>query len=205
MQAIGRRLRELNAAGGPLPTIDSDRGCQRRGNKTGDKSMTQRLIIEVAPVERLVDAVAGLGLHEPIVLGLPPGGLFTALRVARALHLPLDMLLPRHDDAPIRVERGIVWPALAGRSAVIVDDGHADPLEWHAALASLRPLRPDCLAIVVPELSEAIQQALANEYEHLFGRSAAAAAEAVAALPGPAPARRAREARRRARGRRVSA
>ena len=80
--------------------------------------MTQRLIIEVAPVERLVEAVAGLRLHDPIVLGLPPGGLFTALRVARALQLPLDMLLPRHDDEPIRIDRGLAWPALAGRSAV---------------------------------------------------------------------------------------
>ena len=58
MQAIGWRLRELNAARAPLPTIDPDRGRQRRGNETGDEFMTQRLIIEVAPVERLVDAVA---------------------------------------------------------------------------------------------------------------------------------------------------
>lgn len=167
--------------------------------------MTQRLIIEVAPVERLVEAVAGLRLHDPIVLGLPPGGLFTALRVARALQLPLDMLLPRHDDEPIRIDRGIAWPALAGRSAVIVDDGHAEPLDWHAALASLRPLRPDCLAIVVPELSEAIQQALANEYEHLFGRSRSPGADTAAAAPDAAPACGQRGGRRRARSRRVSA
>ena len=167
--------------------------------------MTQRLIIEVAPVERLVEAVAGLQLPDPIVLGLPPGGLFTALRVARALQLPLDMLLPRHDDLPIHIDRGLAWPALAGRSAVIVDDGHAEPLDWHAALASLRPLRPDCLAIVVPELSEAIQQALANEYEHLFGRSPASPADAAGALPDASSARRARDSRRRARSRRVSA
>ena len=167
--------------------------------------MTQRLIIEVAPVERLVEAVAGLRLHDPIVLGLPPGGLFTALRVARALQLPLDMLLPRHDDEPIRIDRGIAWPALAGRSAVIVDDGHAEPLDWHAALASLRPLRPDCLAIVVPELSEAIQQALANEYEHLFGRSRSPGADAAAAARAPAPTRGEPQGRRRARSRRVSA
>ena len=86
--------------------------------------MTRRLIIEVAPVERLAEAVALLGLHEPVVLGLPPGGLLTASRVARALQAPLDMLLPRHADAPARPDHGIVWPALAGRSAVIVDDGH---------------------------------------------------------------------------------
>jgi predicted phosphoribosyltransferase len=70
-----------------------------------------------------------------------------------------------------------------------VDDGNADPLEWHAALASLRPLRPDCLAIVVPALNEAIERALATEYEHLFGRDAHAASEAggrIKALPAPA-------------------
>lgn len=115
------------------------------------------------------------------------------------------MLLPRHDDMPIRIDRGMAWPALAGRSAVIVDDGHAEPLDWHAALASLRALRPDCLAIVVPELSGAIQRALANEYEHLFGRPAAPADPARAAPPALAPARHAREGVQRGRGRRVSA
>ncbi len=141
--------------------------------------MTERLIIEVSPVEQLAEAVARLRLHAPIVLGLPPGGLLTAWRVARALHAPMDMLLWRHAEAPDPRERGMAWPALAGRSAVIVDDGHADPLDWHAALASLRLLQPDCLAIVVPELSEAIKRALANEYEHLFGREAPARLRAM--------------------------
>jgi predicted phosphoribosyltransferase len=133
--------------------------------------LTERLIIELSPVERLAETVARLRLHAPVVLGLPPGGLLTASRVARALQAPLDMLLPRHADTPISIGHGIAWPALAGRSAVIVDDGDADPLDWHAALASLRPMQPDCLAIVVPELNEAIQCALANEYEHLFDRN----------------------------------
>ena len=154
----------------------------------GDKPVTERLIIEVAPVERLAEAVARLGLHAPLVLGLPPGGLLMALRVARALQAPLDMLLPRPADMPAPAGPGVAWPVLAGRSAVIVDDGHADPLEWHAALASLRPLRPDCLAIVVPELSEAIERALATEYEHLFGRHAPPAGKTlpvpVARTPG---------------------
>jgi predicted phosphoribosyltransferase len=154
----------------------------------GDRPVTERLIIEVTPVERLAEAVALLGLHAPLVLGLPPGGLPMALRVARALNAPLDMLLPRPVDMPLPAGPGIVWPQLAGRSAVIVDDGHADPLEWHAALASLRPLRPDCLAIVVPALTESIEQALATEYEHLFGRHAHPAGQAggIKALPAPA-------------------
>lgn len=162
-----------------------------------ETSVNHRLIVEVAPVEGLVDAVARLGLHRPIVMGLPPGGLFTAWRVARALELPLDMLLPRRDDEPLRNDEAVVWPALAGRSAVIVDDGGADPLDWHAALASLRPLRPDCLAIVVPALSEAIERALANEYEHLFGRPAPAVEVARGAPPARACARHAREGVRR--------
>lgn len=167
--------------------------------------VTGRLLIEVAPVDRLAEAVARLGLHRPVVLGLPPGGLLTASRVARALQVPLDMLLPRHADAPIRIEPGIVWPALSGRSAVIVDDGHADPLDWHAALASLRPLQPDCLAIVVPALSEAIERALASEYEHLFGRPAPLPPVDQVALPPNASARRSAEPARRGRGRRLSA
>ena len=142
--------------------------------------MTGRLIIQVAPVEQLAEAVARLRLHQPLILGLPPGGLLTASRVAQALQAPLDMLLPRHAGQSMHVAPAIAWPALAGRSAVIVDDGHADPLDWHAALVSLRLLQPDCVAIVVPAVNEAIERALANEYEHLFGR---AAAEAPAALP----------------------
>lgn len=154
--------------------------------------MTGRLIIEVVPVDRQAEAVAHMGLPAPLVLGLPPGGLLTALRVARALQAPLDMLLPCHVDSPARARRGIAWPALAGRSAVIVDDGSADPLDWHAALALLRPLRPDCLAIVVPEFSPAIERALCNEYEHLFGRRSpwAATRPALPALTQAAALRR---------------
>jgi predicted phosphoribosyltransferase len=169
-------------------------------------AVTRRLIIEVAPMDQLAEAVARLDLQAPIVLGLPPGGLLTASRVARVLQAPLDMLLPRHADAPARPAPDIVWPALAGRSAVIVDDGSADPLDWHAALASLRPLRPDCLVIVVPALIPAIERALANEYEHLFGRLAFATgpAEPVAVPIESRPARRPIGVRA-WRGRRVSA
>jgi predicted phosphoribosyltransferase len=135
-------------------------------------TVTERLMIQVAAADRLADAVALLGLPAPLVLGMPPGGLQIALRVARALQAPVDMLVQRPVDQPVPADRRIAWPLLAGRSAVIVDDGHADPLHWHAALASLQPLRPDCLAIIVPELSEAIETALAIAYEHQFSRHA---------------------------------
>lgn len=46
-------------------------------------------------------------LPEVVVLGLPRGGVVTAFEVAKALHLPLDIICPRKIGAPFNPELAI--------------------------------------------------------------------------------------------------
>jgi putative phosphoribosyl transferase len=55
----------------------------------------------------LVDDVVAAGLTDPIVLGLPRGGVPVAAELAQALGAPLDVLVARKVGAPGHVEFGI--------------------------------------------------------------------------------------------------
>ncbi len=50
--------------------------------------------------ERLADAVAALGLDDPVVLALPRGGVPVAAPVAQRLGAPLDLLMVRKIGTP---------------------------------------------------------------------------------------------------------
>lgn len=56
---------------------------------------------------RLAETVRSRGLEEPVVLGLPRGGVPVGFEVAMALHAPLDVLVARKIGAPGRPELGI--------------------------------------------------------------------------------------------------
>jgi putative phosphoribosyl transferase len=56
---------------------------------------------------RLADRLAGLDLHEPVVLALPRGGVPVAYEVARRLQAPLDVVVARKLGAPHQPELGI--------------------------------------------------------------------------------------------------
>jgi predicted phosphoribosyltransferase len=53
---------------------------------------------------RLADRLAGLAPDDPVVLGLPRGGVPVAAEVARALNAPLDTILVRKLGVPSRPE-----------------------------------------------------------------------------------------------------
>jgi putative phosphoribosyl transferase len=53
--------------------------------------------------ERLAAEVAG----EAVVLGIPRGGVVVAAEVAKALHAPLDVVVPRKVGAPFNPELGL--------------------------------------------------------------------------------------------------
>lgn len=57
------------------------------------------------------------GAKQTVVLGLPRGGVVTAYEVAKALHLPLDVLVPRKIGAPDNPELAI--GAIAGSGTVL--------------------------------------------------------------------------------------
>ncbi|MFD7222072.1 phosphoribosyltransferase family protein [Streptomyces sp. NPDC059892] len=55
---------------------------------------------------QLAEEVARLGLDDPVVLGLPRGGIPVAYQVARALDAPLDVIAVRKLGVPSRPELG---------------------------------------------------------------------------------------------------
>ncbi len=75
--------------------------------------------------EILATSVAGLELDDPVVLGLPRGGLIVARPVAIRLEAPLDMLIVRKLGHPAQPE--LAMGAIAeGGSAVLAPD----LMEW---------------------------------------------------------------------------
>lgn len=70
--------------------------------------------------QQLAPIVAALGLHLPLVLALPRGGVPVAAEVARSLGAPLDVLVARKIGAPHQPELGI--GAIAEGGGVVVDD-----------------------------------------------------------------------------------
>lgn len=54
--------------------------------------------------QRLARRVASLGVKDPVVLGLPRGGVPVAAEVARQLQAPLDVILVRKLGVPYQPE-----------------------------------------------------------------------------------------------------
>ena len=147
---------------------------------------------------RLASAVAELGLPDPVILGLPRGGVPVAREVAAALGAPLDVLVVRKLGAPSYPEFGVgaigeggvevldgsslrrlgltreaLEPTIAseseelqrrvtryrgeqprievaGRDAVVVDDGLATGVSALAAVGVLRRRGPRTITLAVP-------------------------------------------------------
>jgi putative phosphoribosyl transferase len=70
---------------------------------------------------QLASLLAGYKQDEPIVLGLPRGGLVTASEIARVLHAPLDVLVVRKLGAIEQPEFGV--GAIAPGGVRIIDPG----------------------------------------------------------------------------------
>lgn len=150
--------------------------------------------------ERLAQAVAALGLGDPVVLALPRGGVPVAVPVARALGAALDLVMvrkigvpgnpelaagavvdgPAHEavfnedvlrglgldradfDMAVAEELKVIEARrarymggrapvdVAGRDAVVVDDGIATGATVRAALAGLRRRAPRSVTLAVP-------------------------------------------------------
>ena len=146
----------------------------------------------------LGQAVTELALTDPVVLGLPRGGVPVAAEVARMLRAPLDVLIvrkvasPHHREYALGAvgEGGVViahrrdlvaagitpqefqklvaaeaeqvrsrahlfrphrdMTSIAGRDAVIVDDGLATGATAEAAIAVARAHQPRSLTLAIP-------------------------------------------------------
>lgn len=83
----------------------------------------------------LSEAVAELHIQNPIVLGLPRGGVPVAAEVARQLAVPMDVLIVRKIGAPFNPEYGIgaicedLVPVMSAQSFLPVEDIEEDVAE----------------------------------------------------------------------------
>jgi putative phosphoribosyl transferase len=94
------------------------------------------------------------GRPDVVVLGLPRGGVPVAREVARALRLPLDLLIAADGLELIRLQalyRG-TRPAVPveGRTVIVVDDGIATGNSMRNALKTLRRASPEWIVVAVP-------------------------------------------------------
>jgi putative phosphoribosyl transferase len=80
---------------------------------------------------RLAAMLAGLRRENPIVVGIPRGGIPVAAEVARGLEAPLDLVLVRKVGAPGNPEYGI--GALAEGDVVVIDEEAVRRLRLGAA------------------------------------------------------------------------
>lgn len=176
---------------------------------------------------RLAERLAEESYVDPVVLGLPRGGVPVAAPVAERLRAPLDVVLVRKLGAPgqeelaigavvdgaapqvvrnsdviadlgvsedyIRAEaarelavierRRRLWlsdhpfPAVAGRTVIIVDDGIATGATARAAVAGIRRSHPGRIVVAVPvasreavaELRQVADEVIALEVPSPFG------------------------------------
>lgn len=80
-----------------------------RGAGLGGGILTHmRFVDRTGAGEALAEALSGrVEGDDPVVLGIPRGGVVVAAAVARALELPLDVVVPRKLGAPHNPELGI--------------------------------------------------------------------------------------------------
>src|SRR5436309_12064193 len=82
----------------------------------------QAFIDRVEAGRLLGQAVAELGLSDPLVLALPRGGVPVAAEVARSLRAPLDLLMVRKIGAPDQPELAIAAVVDGDRPQVVTDE-----------------------------------------------------------------------------------
>jgi putative phosphoribosyl transferase len=89
--------------------------------------------------QQLAEAVARLGLRDPLVLALPRGGVPVAVEVAGRLGAPLDLLLVRKIGAPQQPELAVAAVADGDPPVLVFDDQTMSlagaPREWIEARA----------------------------------------------------------------------
>jgi putative phosphoribosyl transferase len=166
----------------------------------------------------LAEAIAERRLEDPVVLGLPRGGVVLAAEVAKKLDAPLDIILVRKLGAPLQPELAIgavidgaepqivlnpdvvrltdasedyireevarqveviearrrQWIAgrprvpIAGKTAIVVDDGIATGATMRASLQALRRQQPKKVVVATPVAARETVEALKLEADEVI-------------------------------------
>lgn len=116
------------------------------------------------------------GRADAIVLAVPRGGVPVGVALAQTLGIAIDVVVAG-PDAPQaaaevrrreRLYRGSRPPLqLAGRRAILVDDGVATGATLLAAIEAARRLRPRTLTLALPVAAPATLATLAARVDHL--------------------------------------
>jgi putative phosphoribosyl transferase len=94
--------------------------------------------------------------HRPevVVLGIPPNGVIVASEVARALHAPLEVLIPAQGLDAIQRRASLLGAhqplPLEGCTAIVVDEGLSSGATMRKALTVLRAGRPAWIVVALP-------------------------------------------------------
>ena len=155
------------------------------------------------------------GIHDPVVLAIPAGGVPVGKEVARVLRAPFALAVVRKILIPGTTEAGfgaITWdgqvlinerlraalglsqakvdaaiattrknvqeritrfssgrpfPKIAGKTAILTDDGLASGFTMLAAVRSIRPRNPAGIVVAVPTASASSAELVAGQADHL--------------------------------------
>lgn len=86
-----------------------------------EHTMDMRFADRIDAGQRLAQALASMALADPVVLGLPRGGVPVAAEIARALGAPLDLLLVRKIGAPGHRELAVAAVAEGPGDGLVLD------------------------------------------------------------------------------------
>lgn len=109
--------------------------------------------------DELVRALAGMSFERPVVLALPRGGVPVGLKVAKALHAPLDLLMVR--------KIGVPWQPELAAAAIV--DGEKHELVLNEETMSMARLS---LADLEPSIKQELAEIERRRSIYLAGRPA---------------------------------
>jgi len=108
-----------------------------------------------------------LGLSDPIVVAISPGGVHPGFEIARALAAPLHLLPSKDDDAAARYHPDSSLNVLR-RSVLLVDDGAAPSQDILAAAHELRREGASRIVLAAPVLHGSLIDTIEPIFDELI-------------------------------------
>ncbi len=121
--------------------------------------------VDFADAGRQVSALLPAYLAEdPVIVGVPPGGVAVGASVAAALGVVVTPLVVERDDDGVRVE---VPVPVSGRFVIVIDDGVETGTAARAVAAALREAGAARIVLAVPVCPREAEADLARRYDEI--------------------------------------